>query len=398
MVVTKGKVIKDLFLNIIGSFIVTATLQLMVYPFMSYKMSTASFGNILTLMGISNTITSIFGNSLNNIRLVKQEYYEENEFSDFRIIINRIIVITIISMMLVAVLFRNQITIIEAIFLIIATVFLMLRSYMNVYYRIKLDYNKIIIHLIFTAFGYLIGLLIFNYVKVWSIVFCVGEVSAFIYAYKTTNFKLEENIRSKNFKEVSSDFIQLSSSNCISSLLLYLDRILINPILGPSNVAIYYIASVVGKTVGIIFNPLSSIILTYLAKMKNTSMKKIFYLLSFTSIIMGSVVYLISIPITPIIIKILYPGQLSVVQPYFELANLSVILMICGALINPILLKSAPMWWQNVIQGIYCMLYLGLSVLLMIKWNLYGFCIAGIIANSIKFIMMEIVGYYYSKS
>lgn len=397
MRITKGKIIVDLFINIVGTFMLTAILQLIVYPFISSKISTANFGSMLTLMGISNAMATVFGGSLNNIKLIKQDYYKDGELRDFRIIINRIMMITIISILLVIIIFRNQINFIESIFLTIMTIFLILRGYMNSYYRINLDYKRITIHLSFAGFGYLIGLLIFNYIRIWSIVFCIGEVFAFIYAYKSTDFKFEKKLKSNNFDEINKDFIQLSSSNLISNLLLYLDRIIINPILGSSNVALYYIASLVGKTVGIILNPLASIILTYISKIKNISSRKIFFILTLTSVLMGVVVYVASIPISPIIIKILYSNQISEVKPYFNIANLSVILMVCGSLINPLLLKYAPMWWQNIIQFIYSIVYLGLGIILMLKLGLYGFCIAGAIANGSRFILIELLAYHYTK-
>ncbi len=398
MDITKKKVIKDLMLNMIGYFVLTAILQLIIYPILSSGMPITQFGSLLTLMGIANAIAGIFGNSLNNIKLINQDYYKQNNFKDFAIIINKVAVITVVSMVIVTITFHKQLNNLETVFLIVTTVFLMLRSYMNVYYRIQLDYFKIIKHLAVTALGYMLGLIIFRYIKIWPLVFCLGEVFAFIYAYRTTDFKLEKKVKSDKFDKIQKEYIQLATSNCISNLLLYLDRLLINPILGASNVALYYIASVVGKTIGIVMNPITSILLTYLAKIKSKNSKKIFYILSLTSIIMGISIYLISIPLTPIIVRILYSGDYLLAKPYFNFANLSVIIMICGTIINPLLLKNAPMWWQNVIQIVYCIIYLGGSILLMIKWGVYGFCIAGIIANSIKFIMMEIVAYHYIKN
>jgi O-antigen/teichoic acid export membrane protein len=396
MKITKIKIIKDLFLNIIGSFILTGILQLLVYPFMSSQMSTDRFGSLLTLMGLSNAIGSIFGGSLNNIKLINQHNYEKNDFKDFYILLNRVLGLSLISNISIVLIYRNQIGLIEAVCLIISTLLLVLRNYMNVYYRINLDYNRIIIHIFITAVGYIIGLALFRVLGIWSVTFFSGELMAFIYAYKTTDFKIEKNIKSNRFNKVNKELIQLVSSNSISNLLLYLDRVIINPILGPVDVALYYIASLVGKTVGIILNPMASIILTYLSKINNISRRKIFYTLSITSIVMGTIIYIISIPITPVIIKILYASDFIEAQKYFNLANLSVILMICGSLINPILLKSAPMFWQNIIQIIYSMLYLGLSIVLMIRYELYGFCIAGIISNFIRFLLIEAIGYYYT--
>lgn len=390
------KISSDLILNIIASFIMTGVSQIVVYPFLSNKLGSMAFGSLLTLMGLSNAIGVIFGNSLNNIKLLKQHQYEESDKKgDFKRLLLISQSIIIISIIIVSIIFKKQISIIESILLIIVTIFTMYRGYMNVYYRIDLNYRNILMHMTITALGYLIGILVYRLIRVWPIVFLCGELAAFIFALLTTRYRLESYERTLFYNETKKDFIQLALSNTMANLLLYLDRLLINPILGAVNVSVYFIASIVGKTLGIVLQPVSSIILTYISKVEKVDKRKLFVIMVSLITLFGAISYILSIPITPIITKILYKDSYLEAKPFFNIANLSVILMIVGNLVQPIILRYCAIIWQSIVQGVYTIIYLFLVIILMSNYGLMGFCVGAVIANLIRLIMFLVLGYIY---
>ena len=63
--------LQDVSLNIFASFMMTGILQIVVYPFLGSHMSADSYGLFLTLIGIVNIISVTLGNSLNNVRLLR---------------------------------------------------------------------------------------------------------------------------------------------------------------------------------------------------------------------------------------------------------------------------------------------------------------------------------------
>lgn len=394
--INKFKILKDLSLNIMGSFIMTGITQIVIYPFLSRELGDVSFGSLLTLIGLSNAIGVIFGSALNNIRLLKQHKYEElEEKGDFKRLILIVQGIIIISIGVVSIIFRGQITILESLSLVLVTIFTMYRGYMNVYYRIDLNYIYILVHMIITAVGYVVGMVFFKFIEVWPIVFLSGEVAAFIFALLTTKYKEESRKKTVLYGETRKDFTQLVFSNTMANLLLYLDRLIINPILGSANVSIYFISSIVGKTLGIVLQPLSSIILTYISKVKRIDKRKLFTAIILLTIVFGLTSYILSIPITPIIIKVLYKENYLKAKPFYNIANLSVILMIMGNLIQPVILKYCPIIWQSVVQIIYTITYLFLVIILMNRYGLMGFCIGAVTANFVRLIIFLVVGYIY---
>lgn len=393
--VKKIKIVQDLLLNIMGSFILTGVSQLIVYPFLSDRLSVSHFGVILTLMGLANAIGTMFGASLNNTRLLNQYKDNSKTVGNYKYILKNTYIILITFGVISTIFFIKNISILEFFIFIMIPVFIMLRSYLNVYYRIELKYNFIFLHMAITGVGYCIGILLYNVIKLWPIIFLCGEICAFIFAYYTTNFRKEKVIKTKEYEYIKKEYIQLTLSNSIGSIMTYLDRLIINPILGASNVSIYFIASIIGKTLGIVLQPLASIILSYISKEKDVVGKRNFKIMLLMISIFGVSAYIISVLIAPSIIKVLYSDSFDLAVPYLNLANLSSIIMIMASLMQPISLKYCPLWWQMIIQGIYMCIYLILGILMMIDKELYGFCVASILANSIRLLLIIGVGYYY---
>ena len=91
--------LQDVSLNIFASFMMTGILQIVVYPFLGSHMSADSYGLFLTLIGIVNIISVTLGNSLNNVRLLRDTTYKENKTTgDFNLInLGAVILITIIT-------------------------------------------------------------------------------------------------------------------------------------------------------------------------------------------------------------------------------------------------------------------------------------------------------------
>lgn len=389
--VSKKGIIQDLILNIAASFLLTAILQLIIFPGLSNKLSVSSFGTLLTLNGLSNAFGVMFGASLNNIQLLNQH----NDKGNYRILLNYTYIIILSISIVVSIMFTRDMNIIDGILFLSIPILTMLRSYMNVYYRIKINYKYIFIHTVVTGIGYITGLLIFRLIELWTVVFIIGELFAFTFAYRTTDFKREKCIRTDEYIDIRNQYTQLVIANSVANLLTYLDRLIINPILGAGNVAVYFIASMIGKTVGIVLQPISSIMLTYLSKIKTINEKKLFIAIVSIIIVFGGGVFLITIPTTPILVKLLYIDSFELAKPYFNLANLASILMIMGSLIQALVLRYCPIWWQSIIQIAYAIVYLGLGIIIMINYGLYGFCLVAILANLLRVILLISVGYYY---
>lgn len=389
-------IFKNVILDLCGNIALTCIAQLVIYPLLSHSLGVDKFGTLLTLIAISNLLGTVFGGTINNIRLIRNQEYRENSYEgDFRIIVEYGGILTAIGMLIGICFFRDQVDIGHWFILPLLSVLTMLRSYMNIEYRINLNYKKVMLHAFSTCIGYLIGIPIFLYTGEWSLIFLVGEVCAFVFASFTTRFFYEPRKKTILFKKTLEDTIQLILSNLMTNLLTYLDRLLINPVLGPANVSKYFIASMVGKTMGIALQPVAGVSLSYISNAKRKH-AHIFYISTIVgALICGVIAFAISIPLSPVVIGFLYPNALSDASSYFIVANLSTILATVGALFQPVILRYCPLRWQVVTQFIFSVVYITLGYYLMIIYGLVGFCIGSIIAQLIRILMLICVGYYY---
>ena len=181
----------------------------------------------------------------------------------------------------------------------------------------------------------------------------------------------------------------------MGNILIYMDRLLINPVLGASSVSIYFVSSVIGKMLSIVLGPISSVMLSYLSKTKEKDSKSVYFKILFMLLTTGTLMYIISIPVTPIIVSVIYPKSLLESMPYFNLSNMASILVVINSLLQPLVLVYCPIWWQVFIQAVYGLIYVCCGYFLMIHSGLFGFCIAVLIANLARFILLSITGYYY---
>lgn len=70
------------------------------------------------------------------------------------------------------------------------------------------------------------------------------------------------------FKGTLIESTTLFIAGLISRLINYADKLLIYPVLGGEEVAVYYAASIIGKMISMLISPISNVVLSYLAKIE----------------------------------------------------------------------------------------------------------------------------------
>lgn len=183
----------------------------------------------------------------------------------------------------------------------------------------------------------------------------------------------------------------------LTNVLLYLDRLLINPILGASDVAVFFAASVVGKLIGIVMQPLSGVILSYISVDITEKPSKVFkYSLGISSGI-GILFFSGAYFATPFLLEVLYPDLFLEALPLYVLCNLIAVLNMISTIIQPLSLKFCPTYWQARIQIIYFICFFTLSLTFLYFYGLYGFIIGNIVSQILRLIVIIFVTNYYTQ-
>lgn len=386
----KLRIFKDFFFNIFASVILTFSLQLVILPLISRQMDSSSFGQILTIIGIINLFGVSSGNTLNNTRLLTQRNYDKfGDAGDFNFIV--ILIILIVSGFVFIALNMSGLASLSQILLGIAiTILLVCRSYYSVSFRLKLDFKGILISNVLVSFGYFLGLIVFYMTKNWYFIFLFGEILAIIYILRNNPLLKEGLVIGALFYSILKKFSFLLASTFIFTSIMYMDRFIIFPILGPDSVAIFSVSSFLGKTTGLVMGPISGVLLSYYVKEEsinlNIFLKRLFLFLIFSLLIFVGILLF-----GRFLINILYPSIAPMTDNYFVLANLALIILMLGNTLSPILLRFCHLRWQPITQAVYVVLYIVLGYIAISNFGLLGFCYALVFVNTFRLLMLIVI-------
>ncbi|WP_411337981.1 lipopolysaccharide biosynthesis protein [Ruminococcus gauvreauii] len=389
------KVGTDFLYNIFASGIVTGIMQLLLYPVINKILGDIKYGNILTVMGIINTTSAVVGLSLNNIRLVNNaKNADKNLLGDYNLLLcifnslGTILVFTIAKGMFC-------LPVLECVGLGILSLLMCCRTYWSVTFRLYLNFKKNFLMNLLLSIGYILGCGLIVIGINWSLAFILGEIFALFYIFKNSDIARESYRRTYRFKGIIHDYGILALSSLSGNLLMYLDRLLLYPLLGASAVAVYTVAAFCGKTMGIVSTPIAGVLLSYYAQENFRMTRKRFWMINGLIGALAILAVAIITPIAPYIIKILYSNLYDETVKIMYLANIAAILGVVSNFIQPAILRFAPPKWQVIKEILYAVLYLGGGLYFLSVQGLVGFCIANIIANSFKIILLLGVGNYY---
>lgn len=391
----RKKIIKDFALGFCSSFVTVGVTQLLLYPLLASIFDAEQYGEILSIMGVANTIVATIGGSLNNTRLiVENEYTKQEKKGDF---IPMIIIGSIIGSIIevIYLLFEVKLNIIVfmgiAMFVFIASI----RNYADVYFRIKLDYRKIMICSTMVAAGNLIGVMLLFITKnkqVWFLAFLIGEVIGIFYILLYSDMRKDIVKYTSRAPRIIHIEVALLLSTFISNVLTYLDRFMLMPALGGEAVSLYTTASFLGKSFGVIIIPLSGVLLSYYSQQNfNMNTKKYWKINIFVAII-SVPAYLICVILARPITGLFYPTLVKGAYPYMAVANGAAIINALANMTQPAVLKYAKTYWQVILQIVYSVIYLLLGYIGIKREGLYGFCIAAILAAVIRLVLLYTIG------
>lgn len=385
--IMKKKVYNDFFLNIIASLLLTFATQIIAFPLTSSLVSVKKYGEILTLIAFMNIFAVTFGNTLNNSRLLMKDNNINKEIESNFNLLWLILSITN-SLLIYFLLFSLGKYNLYMIFIIIlSSNFLLFRAYYTVEYRLSLNYKRIFNVSLYSLIGYSLGGIVATLTNEWIIIFFLGELFPIIYiAFNSSLLKYKISYN-PIFWKIYSNFFYLVIAAFLLTLINYLDRLIINPMIGAKYVSIFVVSSFLGKTIGVVLGPISGVLLSYYVKENNINLKS-FYKRLFYYFVLGIIGFICIVILGRPFIYILYPKIYPYINPYFYIANFGAILFILGNLIQPNLLVVTKAYISTVIQIIYFFIYIILSYIFIKEYQLIGFCYAIIISNFCRIILM----------
>lgn len=392
-IVNRRVIISDIILNIIASVIPVFILQFLILPIVASKIDSASYGYLLTIVGLMNLSAATLGNIINNSRLISDRKYKAIKVEgDYPILLGVFFLINILVMSIGLCFYQKPTDVVSFILIILSSIFLLIKGYGQVEFRIKLNFKYIMIDSILQVIGFGIGFVVFLIVGYWEIIYLTGFAFSLLFVFSKTRILKEQMKRTVLMKETTLKTFFLLISGLLLGTSIYVDRLLLYSLLGGMTVSIYYTATILGKTISLVIQPIAGVILSYLAQLDKINNKNIYIILS-TSLLTGVIGYCATIFISKPMLTLLYPQYVNESLKYISIATLGIVVSIVNGMINPVVLRFCHSKWQIIINGSYLLFYIILSLYLLNIFGLMGIFIGILIANIIKLIMTLMIYY-----
>ena len=391
MKIIKKYIINDMLLNLIATAIPVAVLQLVILPMLSSRMGSDEYGLAVTILSVFNVIPASFGNVLNNIRLLYENKYRENQYTgDFQVILLIMCILNFIIMTVLTIYYEGSLKGIH-LFLILITAFVwLLKEYYIVAFRIQINYKAIVLNNLIMVIGYGIGFVLYIWSDYWQMIYLAGYTFSLVYVMCHSDLWKEKIGITPFFRYTSIQTILLFISGLFGRILSYADRMLLYPMLGGTMVSIYFVATLFGKIISMAITPVNSVILTYLVK-KEKKNDKIFKRTLLTGSIVCIIGYLFCLILSRPVLGFLYPQYINNAMPYIFITTATFVLGALIGLVNPFIMKYFDMKWQMAINGGTAVVYVTVCLTLLHFYELWGFCIGAFVAYIIKLLFMLLI-------
>lgn len=385
----KKKFATDVIWSILALVLMNGALQLIVYPVLNGHLGEAAFGEALYVLGILAVFAPTIGLATNNIRLVESRTAKVKNGDYLLAMLPQIVLFGGIFVLLCSRYLKDAAEYLLAFLLLMLTT---LRYYGDVDYRMKLDYKGYFLYYCAITAGYTTGVWLYPITGSWMLCFLLGEAAAWILAvWRGSTYRPLE--RSEHFSNVNKKIITLAGSYLLYNAVLNLDRVLLQYLIDSSMVTVYYVASLLGKTMALLVGPLNGVLIGYLTRDNAVKINsKRYGSIAGIFLLVSAVLFGIILLVMPIFVRLLYPNIVEPVMEIAAIANLSQIVCFSSSLLLTIMLTFASTKWQLVIQVIYAGVFLGLSIFLTGMRGVHGFTMASLVANGLRFVLTTWIG------
>lgn len=383
------KPIIDIIYNLIASSLPVFLLQLLIQPFINRVVGNTVYGDMLTVISCIDICIGMFGSPFNNTRLLEDRNYKSP--GDFNILIAISLGISVSLQLVLSAIYHFNIDFISIIILCIFNICSILVSYHSVEFRLKLSFKNIMFAKICQGFGYCLGAGVFYLTKRWEFVFFFGGVFELTYVMCHTSLWKERYCFTNNFRPTFKRLIILIATTCLTLIITYADRLIIYPAFGSEQVSIYYAATVIGKAVLIITNPIGGVLLSYTAKM-DTIKKNVYIMLVGAVTLLAVVGYVIASLMSGPIIRFLYPSCYPQALSYTPITNATVMIGLFYSFCWPVVFRFGAKGSPLVLIGVRIISYLSIAILGMKTWGVFSICYGNLISSILQAVVVIIMG------
>lgn len=381
--ISKCRIVCDFLWSLMGVALMHAVLQFWFYPQMNRIYGPEWMGKILFLISWISIFVMAFGIALDNTRLVTRFRFQTGN-GDFNLLLLLFSAIAVLCCLPVGLyVFPESDPVVFVLWVILTLV----RFYSAVEFRLTINTPGYFVYHALLALGYAVGAWLMFCGLDWMWAFCLGEAFALGYVTVVGKIYRPPFWRPQNLKKMFQTASTLAGAGLLNQGGQNLDRILLPVLVGALANAQFYVVSLLGKILSMFAAPLNSVLISYLCQSEKKMTRTNFILLGSAVVLMGSVFFVGCWVCTPCFLRVFYADLYESAQPLIFIATLGQVVGFSSMVLLTAVLTVADEKWQLRIQGVYALLFLLLVWPLTEKWGLWGFGMAILLANSVRFLI-----------
>lgn len=390
---SKRRVACDFLLSFIGVALMHAVLQFWFYPQMNRVYGPIVLGKILFLISFVSVFVMAFGMALDNSRLVTRHRFRTLN-GDFNWILCFLSLISVGICLPIAWYVFPEINLWKCALWVTLT---LARFYSAVEFRLKINCVGYFVYYALLAFGYGIGAWRLFYGMDWVSAFCLGEAFALALVVACGKIYRPPFWKTKNFRRTFRSVAILSGAGILNQGGQNLDRILLPAMVGALANTQFYVVSLLGKILSMFVTPLNSVLISYLTRDSKPLRRQYFVWITVVVLILTALFWGACYWATPVFLRIFYPKLYDDVLDLIAIATLGQVLGFASTLVMTIILTVTRESWQLRLQIVYAVIFGVMVFPMTFLWRLWGFALAILIANLVRFFLAILLGFAKTK-
>lgn len=391
------KQLGDSVLSILGLVLMNAVAQVLLFPQIRRVLGEAGYGNVQYLMGYVNIITVSVGCAANLARMTAPEEERVSDNGSYNLFLLAVSLLGAPVCFAICRFGGVEVDTPTAVSYYLLFVFMAFRYYADVIFKITLNYRRYFLYYLAIAVGYGIGAVLFHYTHIWPLTLLPGEALGVLFAFLCNrNFRKRALCPSPVFGRVLRGILVLTVSEGISNLIFNADRLILKWFVDANAVAVYYLATLVGKTASLVVTPLNGVLIGYLARYDGKLTRKTMRYITLGCLAAFVLFTAVCVAGGLIVLYLLYPDDLAAVRPFLLIGSFGQVLFFVTSTVTVILIRFAKKSYQVIINAVFGVLFFGLGIPATMLYGLWGFAVAMVIASLVRFAVAIFFGFRFA--
>lgn len=379
----------DSLLSVVGMVAMNMAAQFAVYPAWARALGTERYGDVLYLLSLMNIYAISAGSSLNYARM-RTSASRETHNAPYLLLLLALTLPAAPAALAAARFSGASLTGAETALYALLIAATLWRFYADVEFRLTLDYRRACRFYLLIGAGYLLGIPLFRAGGAWPAALLCGEALGVGYVLlRGRALRPDPPLERAELSGAARLFAVLTASEVLGSVIFNGDRLLLRTALGGEAVTVYYLASLLGKTISLITTPLNSVIMGYLARVKGALSPRAAWGLAAGALLAVPLLALGCTLGSMLLIPLLYPAQAAQAGGYFFIANAAQVAYFVTGVVTVVLLRFSRAREQVWVNALYGVGFALVCVPATAVFGFNGFC-AGLLAVNLLRLLLAL--------